>query len=173
MAGSPHPGEEPALFFAEGERFVPTWLSQCPWSPDLQFGGAAAALLAESIESVPTLVPQRVARLTVDLMRPVPMQPVTVRSELVRQGKRISIVAASLFADEIEVARSTALRMRITDLGDLRLPAGEPRPGPPPGVAQHGNRGPGMAGAAVMAHEHADRMLQEPTWIRLSVPVVA
>ena len=30
-----------------------------------------------------------------------------------------------------------------------------------------------MSGAAALVHEHPDRLLQEPTWIRLLVPVVA
>ena len=56
------------MFVPENERFVvATMLTQGPWDPNSQYGGAPAALLTWAVERVPTLVPMRIARITVDL----------------------------------------------------------------------------------------------------------
>jgi hypothetical protein len=174
----PDPGPT-SLFVRQGEGFVPTLLTQGPWSPDHQFGGAAASLLATVVEEIPTLVPQQVARLTVDLLRPVPIQPLRVEHRIVRQGKRIQVVEAALLADGLEVARCSALRMRLADLGDLDVPQGPPWPGPPP-LGEFPFRGPyrdrvppGVAAAAQFAFDDSlGDSFVAPTWIKMRVPVV-
>jgi len=62
---------------------------------------------------VPTLVPMRVARLTFDMHRPVPLGRLHVDTEIARQGKRLQLVTATIAAGDSEVARCTALRLRI------------------------------------------------------------
>jgi Thioesterase-like superfamily len=172
------PSEARALFVPDGDRFVPTPLSGGPWSPENQFGGSAAALLATAIEDIPTLVPQQVVRLTVDLMRPVPVRPITVESRVVREGKRIQVTEAAIIFDGREVARCSALRMRIGDLGDLPVDQGEPQIGPPTGASRpegpydKGNP-PGVAGATHFTFESPDGFFVDPTWIRMRVPVIA
>jgi hypothetical protein len=101
---------------AEGERFVATELARGPWDPNAQHGGPAAALLARAVERHEVDVPVHVARLTTELLRPVPLGPVTVRARTVRPGKKVQLVEASLVADETEVARTVGLRIRETDL---------------------------------------------------------
>lgn len=175
---TPPAGEVPGLFVRDKDRFVPTIFAQGPWAPDLQFGGSAAALLTSVVDAVPTLVPQRIARLTVDLMRPVPLRPVTVPHRVVREGKRIQVVEASIVADGIEVARCTALRLRTADLGDdLALPAGPPQLGPPDGPPtpfprMRPDELPGNA-RAVEFRASGGPAMQVPTWIRLLIPVIA
>ena len=46
-----------------------------PWDPKLQHGAAPSSLICWAVERLPTPVPMRVARITVDLMRPVPVAP--------------------------------------------------------------------------------------------------
>jgi hypothetical protein len=172
------PSEERALFVPDGGRFVPTPLSGGPWSPKHQFGGSAAALMATVIEDIPTLVPQQVVRLTVDLMHPVPVQPVTVEAGVVREGKRIQLTEASIVFEGTEVARCSALRMRVGDLGDLPVDQGEPQIGPPTGASRpegpyDRSDPPGVAGATHFTFENPDGFFVDPTWIRLRVPVVA
>jgi hypothetical protein len=171
-------GEERALFVPDGDRFVPTPLSGGPWSPEHQFGGSAAALLATVIEDLPTIVPQQVVRLTVDLMRPVPVRPVTVESQVVREGKRIQVIEAAIIFEDAEVARCSALRMRVGDLGDLPVDQGEPQIGPPAGASRPDgpfdkSEPPGVAGATHFTFENPDGFFVDPTWIRMRVPVVA
>lgn len=177
----PSPSHGPqALFEFDGQRYIPSHLTQGPWSPDAQFGGAAAALLATMVEEIPTLVPQQVARLTVDLLRPVPVRPLTVERRIVREGKRIQVVEAALLAEGTEVARCSALRLRLADLGELALPDGQPRPGPSPQwVRPYRNpfpdrEQPGVSGAAEFAHDgDRDSFFVGLTWARLKVPVLA
>jgi Thioesterase-like superfamily len=175
-----HPVENvEALFRREGDLFLPTRYTQGPWNPGHQFGGSPAALLATLVEEVPTLVPMQIARLSVDLLRPVPLDRLTADVRIVREGKRIQVVAASLLAGSTEVARSSALRIRQIDLGDHDLPTGacpnplpsgplsiddEPFPIPSP---------PGSRRAVEYLFEGAGGYFREPIWVRLRVDVIA
>ena len=76
-------------------RFESGELSRGPWSPDHQHGGAPAALVAGVIEEVEAPAAMRIARLTLDLVRPVPIAPLQVVTEVTRPGRRVQLVAAS------------------------------------------------------------------------------
>ena len=56
----------------EGDRFVPSDFARGPWSPDALHGGPVAALIGRAVEACPSDEPMHVARLTVELLRPVP-----------------------------------------------------------------------------------------------------
>ena len=115
-----------AIFHLDGDRVVPTELARGPWSPDAQHGGAPAALLARTVERHEPGPADFVARMTIELLRPVPLAPLTVRSRTIRPGKKVQLVEASLFdGDDVEVVRATALRVRTADLA---LPVPEPAP---------------------------------------------
>lgn len=86
-----------------------------PWSEDMQHGGAPASLVAWAAERLPTLVPMHVTRLTLDLMRPVPVGRLEVDARIVRDGKKIQLCAVSLSAGGAEVVRATALKLRAVD----------------------------------------------------------
>src|SRR5262249_7819053 len=96
-----------ALYFPEEGRFVPTELCRGPWSPTAQHGGPPSALLGRLIEQFENGEEMQVARLTVDLLRPVPLKPLSVRVGWVRPGHKVQLVEAVLSAGEIEVARAT------------------------------------------------------------------
>ena len=82
-----------------------------PWDPKLQHGAAPSSLICWAVERLPSPVPMRVARLTVDLMRPVPVAPLTIETEILREGKKIQLVPVRLLANGTEVVRATALRV--------------------------------------------------------------
>jgi Thioesterase-like superfamily len=167
-----------ALYEPDGDRFVPTIYCQGPWDPNAQFGGSPNALLATLVDRAPSLVPMQIARLTTDLLRPVPMQPLTADVQVVREGKRIQVVAASLLADGTEVVRSSALRLRRTDLGVDDLPDGraanplptEPQPTDDEPYADdpHGSRR-----AMEYLFEETGGYYHDPNWFRLRVDVLA
>jgi hypothetical protein len=177
------PGD--ALFRVEGERLVPTILTQGPWDPGAQHGGPVCAALAWAVGSVPTLVPMRFARLTVDLLRPAPLAPLAVEVDVRREGKRIQLVEAALVHDGTEVARATALRVRVGDSDDPAVTDDPRRPDdrPPrapvgglawfPGVAR--DELPGFLRALELDRVSGEHGQGVPatTWFRLRVPVVA
>src|SRR6516165_10340228 len=101
-----------AIFTPQGDLFLPSDLARGPWSPDAQHGGAPAALLARAVERFDGGAATFVARLTIELLRPVPIAPLEVRARFARPGKKVQIVEASLLAGDSEVARCSALRMR-------------------------------------------------------------
>jgi acyl-coenzyme A thioesterase PaaI-like protein len=106
-----------AVYVQEGsDRFAATELARGPWDPGAQHGGAPAALLARAVERVEAPREMAVVRLTYEFLRPVPLAPVTVRAAVLRPGRRVQLVAASLHAGEEEVARVTALRIRRDDV---------------------------------------------------------
>lgn len=101
-----------AIYKVEGATIETSAFAGGPWDPRLQHGAAPSSLICWAVERLPAPVPMRVARLTVDLMRPVPVAPLTLETEVLREGKKIQLVAVHLLADGKEVVRATALRIR-------------------------------------------------------------
>lgn len=117
-----------ALFARDGDRFVPSEHTRGPWDDAAQHGGPPAALLARSLEALPSAVPMLVARCSVDILRPVPLTPLRVAAQVLRPGRRVQLVQASL-SDSAgsELCRAQAWRIRQADLGD-GLPPSAPVP---------------------------------------------
>ncbi len=104
-----------AIYKVEGATIQTSAFAGGPWDPGLQHGAAPSSLICWAVERLPSPAPMRVARLTVDLMRPVPVAPLTVETEILREGRKIQLVAVRLLADGKEVVRATALRIRKQD----------------------------------------------------------
>lgn len=118
-----------ALFDHTDETFTATEHARGPWDPTACHGGPVAALMTRTIERVDD-GPWQIARVTLELIRPVPVgKPMTVSTEIERPGRRVSLIAATLHVSGVEVARARALRIA---LNDLDLPADIPTGGPPP-----------------------------------------
>jgi hypothetical protein len=94
-------------------RILPTRFAGGPWSPSHQHGGAVAGLLTRAMNRIDSAVPMRLARITVEMFRGVPMTPLRVETRTVRAGRRIQSVEANLFDKETQVARATGLRIRL------------------------------------------------------------
>lgn len=170
-----------ALFERDGDRYVPSRLTTGPWDPGAQHGGAPAALLTHHIEQLDSPVPMNLVRASFELLRPVPVQPLGTRTEIIREGKRVQLIGASLVADGIEVMRATCLRIRDTRLGlpdDLAVDDAAP-PGPEHGV-ETAFLGEPVADVAFHTHANEIRFVEggfdrpgpATAWIRLKVPVV-
>ena len=116
---------EPLAFFErDGEHFRPTVLTRGPWRPEHQHGGPPAALLARAIERAAGAADSlQLARFTIDFVRPVPIEPLTVRVEQVRDGRRVRGYTAALWAGAETVARATALVVKV------ERPTSIPEPG--------------------------------------------
>ena len=102
-----------AIYSVDGPTAETSAFAGGPWDPKLQHGAAPSSLICWAVENLPSPVPMRVARLTVDLMRPVPVAPLTVATEVLREGRKIQLVSVRLLAGTTEVVRATALRIRI------------------------------------------------------------
>src|SRR5687767_8908797 len=99
-----------AFYVADGDRFVATEHTRGPWSPVHQHGGPPAALMARAVErAAPDLM---LARMTVDLLRPVPIAALTVRMETLRAGKKVQRLRVLLLAGDDVVAHAVALLIR-------------------------------------------------------------
>ena len=106
-----------------------------PWNETQQHGSAPAALVAHIAEQIPTTQPMHVARLTLDLLRPVPIAPLQIKTEVLREGRKIQLCTIHLSAGSVQVVRATALKVRALDVDvpDVALPPAVMLPPPPTG----------------------------------------
>ena len=130
------------------------------------------------MEAAPSVAPMRLVRWEVRLLRQVPVRPLRVTTEVVRDGRRVQLVAAALHSDGAEVCRATGLRIRVTE--DLGLPAGDGTLPPPPGpeegrTPEHIARDGSFIETAVeMRFIHGSMRPTGPAtvWARLLCPIV-
>jgi hypothetical protein len=106
-----------AFYVPDGARFVPSELTRGPWDRRFQHGGPVAALLARSMERSLAGEPERwrLARITVELARPAPIEPCAVRAETVRIGRRVATLVAELGSSDRLIARASGLFVRELD----------------------------------------------------------
>ena len=101
-----------AIFRVEGHRVIPGPNAAGPWDPRMQHGSAPASLVVWAAEAIPTAVPMRIARVTIDLMRPVPLTELALETEVLREGRKIQLCAVKLKSDGIVVVGATVLKVR-------------------------------------------------------------
>jgi len=128
-----------AIYRVEGDRALTSAYAGGPWDPSLQHGSAPSSLVVWAAERVAAKQPMRVARLTIDLLRPVPIAPLTIRTELLREGRKIQVLGIHLATDDgVEVVRASVLKMRREPLclpdsaAELPLDMAEPDLGQDP-----------------------------------------
>ena len=102
-----------AIFCVDGNDVDTSPYAAGPWHPSMQHGSPPAALVVWAAEKIPTQGAMRVARVTVDLMRPVPVAPLTIESEVVRDGRKIQLCAVRLLSDGIVVVGATVLKIKV------------------------------------------------------------
>jgi len=78
----------------------------------MQHGGAPASLVVWAAERIAAPVPMQIARVTIDLMRPVPIAPLTFETEVLREGRKIQLCAVKLFAGGVPTVAATVLKVR-------------------------------------------------------------
>jgi hypothetical protein len=102
-------------------RVVAGELARGPWDPGAQHGGAPAAMLMRAFERVDGGATGRdasaegglaIARVTYELLRPVPLGELRVEVSVVRPGRRVQLLEGSMSTgDGVEVLRARALRV--------------------------------------------------------------
>ena len=96
---------EPALFERRGDTLLPTDWSRGPWSHAMLHGGPVCGLAAAAVEDLAGdgLL---CARMTVELHRPVGLDPITVATRVVKPGRRARVVDAEMTQGGEVVARA-------------------------------------------------------------------
>ena len=105
-----------AIYRVEGNRVTTSPNAAGPWHPDMQHGSAPAALVVWAAEAIPTAVPMYIARVTIDLMRPVPLAQLTLQTEVLREGRKIQLCAIRLLAGSVLVVSATVLKIKSQTL---------------------------------------------------------
>lgn len=164
-----------------------TPLANAGWYDEGQHGGAFSALIVGHVEAeVPTLGVMQVSRMTVEIFRVVPLVPLRIETEVIREGKRIQHVRAAVYdTDDTLLSVANVQRLRIAD---LPLPESASPPGlaialPDTIDARVGEAwGVGRAGK-MMFHRHAIEVREVEggfaeegpgtVWMRLTKPLIA
>ncbi|WP_202637930.1 thioesterase family protein [Bailinhaonella thermotolerans] len=160
---------------AEG-RFRSTESTQGPWHPEQQHMGPVTALLARELELTAPRPEMSIAQLTVDVLAPVPLAELTVRTEVVRDGKRVQCLAAEVSGQGRTLVRARAWRIRESGTEEAATPR-RPVPAPvedglPPGPSSM-FRGFGYAEALEWRFLHGvDSLGPAVAWGRLRGAVV-
>lgn len=165
------------LFRSEGDLFVPNEASGNPWG-ELTGGGPVAGLLARAIERAADEPDLFCARLTVDLMRPVPREPVAVDVRPLRTGKRLHVLRATLSSGDQLLTNATAHLLRRSDVDGPEARGAAPFPGPE-GIETRHLLPPGL-GLRWGVHDVmevrwvADQSATESgqAWMRMPLPLV-
>lgn len=102
-----------AIFIARGPQFLATEFARGPWDPEAQHGGAPAALLMRAFERLPAPEGLAMARVTYELLRPVPLGELAVEARVIRAGRRTQLLEGSIRAgDGTELVRARGLQVR-------------------------------------------------------------
>jgi hypothetical protein len=185
-AGSSRPGAAHSGS-SRAERFIATELTRGPWSPDHQHAGPPAALLGRAVERLDGGGTggggreRQVGRITFEILRPIPIAPLTVEAQIVRPGRSVDLAEATLRDDSGQpLVRARAWRIETapaelapepteTDPPPPGPDAGSPRPFFPTG-AEHGYH-------TAMETRFVRGAYLEPgpatVWFRMRVPLVA
>lgn len=163
-----------------------TQLANAGWYEEGQHGGALAALITGHAEKIPTLTAMEVARVTVEIFRVVPLVPLTIRTDVVRQGKRIQKIRAEVTdPDGTLLSMASIQRLRTAD---RPLPEGAETPGQPfpmPADSHAPDQDTWGVGRSekIMFHRNAIDIREisggfnvpgpGSVWIRPTVPIVA
>jgi len=118
-----------AFYEAKDDLFVATELTRGPWDPGSQHAGPPSALLGREVERLVDSGEFQVGRIVFEILRPVPIGEVRLTSRVLRPGKKVQLVEASLSGEGGELMRATAWLLRRSEL-DLPAEAVDESPAP-------------------------------------------
>lgn len=166
-----------AIYRVDGNSVVTSPDAAGPWDRRMQHGSAPSALATWAAERIPTPVPMNIARVTIDLMRPVPVAPLTIETEVLREGRKIQLCEVKLLADGVQVVGATVLKIKqqaqpLPD--DVReLPVTLPSPEDSLVEDGHGVTSPFVRSVSMRAARgHFGQAGAGAIWFRLDDPLV-
>jgi Acyl-CoA thioesterase C-terminal domain/Acyl-CoA thioesterase N-terminal domain len=167
------------VFVRQEGRFVASELARGPWDPDAQHGGAPAALLMRELERLPAADGLVIARVTYELLRPVPLGELLVEAGVTRGGRRVQLLEGSIRTpDGTEVVRARALQVHRAKIEDA-TPVWPAPPGPagarelPPPFERPKPPTFGPDAIEIRSVTGAWNGGKATAWFRLRVPIVA
>ena len=125
------------IYRIDGHRVTTSPGAAGPWDAAMQHGSAPAALVIWAAEAIPTPQPMQIVRLTIDLMRPVPVASLTFETQVLREGRKIQLCEVRLLAAGVVVVRASVLKIRSqaialpSDLADAPVLLPGPEAGRP------------------------------------------
>ena len=134
-----------SFYEPDGDAYVATEATRGPWDPGAQHAGPPSALIGREIERLGggrmaggEGAAAQVGRITYEIVRSVPIGRLHVKAEVVRPGRRVEMVQATLTDDGGEVlVRAQGWRLRTESVG-FEKPDGFPEPPPGPDRAEPG-----------------------------------
>jgi hypothetical protein len=131
LAAPPRVASRPvhtAFFEAAGPgQFYATPATAGPWSAHAQHGGPPSALAARELERHAPDPGQRLARVTIDILRPVPLGRLSARTRTVRPGRKVSLLETVLEAGGQDVLHARGWRIAIPGPGVPSVSAEQPQ----------------------------------------------
>ena len=119
-----------ALFSRRGDWFVPTPFTTGPWRPDAMNGGPPCSLLSLAVHDA-LETDEEVARIGVDLEKPVPLVPMQLHVSRRQVSRRVAHLSVELRTETATVASARALLLRgkgPVPLIERELPKAPPLP---------------------------------------------
>lgn len=102
-----------SFYVRTGEHeYEPTRSSVGPWAPDLLHGGPPIALVAHALRGFEPQAGLDIARLGVEILGPVPLAPCRIALRMVRPGRRVELIEASMSVAGREVLLARAWRLQ-------------------------------------------------------------
>ena len=163
-----------SFYQRDRDRFVPSELTRGPWDPQAQHAGPPAALLGRAVERCEPREDMQLGRITLEILAPVPLAPLQANARVVRPGRSVELLGASLSGPDGEVMRASAWRLQA---GDVALQSDSAPPGPEQGVSRDFfDTGQDAGYHVAMEYRFVEGAFLErgpaTVWMRMRVPLV-
>jgi hypothetical protein len=168
-----------AFYHPDGDGYVASELTRGPWDPDAQHAGPPSALLARAVERCGEPDGAQVGRITIEILRPVPIGRLRAEARVARPGRSVELLEATLEGEDGELMRASAWRLRTREVELSPEPPADP---PPPGP-DRGHDVPFFATGqdvgyhTAMDYRFVEGAFLEPgpavVWMRMRQPLVA
>lgn len=161
----------------QGEgRYNSTVHTTGPWSPLTQHLGPPSALLVREMERLPAAAPMTIARVTIEILGPVPVAPLTVSASIDRPGRSVELLSASLTVNDRVAVRARAWRIVRSDTSEVAADIATRLPPPSDGTVMTRPEGWGAGYLDVMEWRALSGALGQPgpatVWARQTIPLV-